>query len=81
MQYHIRVKERLDPSWQQWFAGLEIKSETSGSTAMSGPLPDQAALYGVLLKIARLGLTLLSLEAIDELQNEVDRSPSEQEET
>jgi LuxR family transcriptional regulator, maltose regulon positive regulatory protein len=30
---------------------------------LSGPLPDQAALFAVLLKINRLGLTLLSLKA------------------
>ncbi len=32
------------------------------SYLLSGTLPDQAALHGVLLQIIRLGLTLLSLE-------------------
>ncbi len=63
MQYRIRVKGHLDPSWQSWFMGLEIEHEPMGNTALSGSLPDQAALYGVLLKIHRLGLVLISLES------------------
>ena len=62
MRYHIRIKGHLDPSWQQWFVPLQIGLEPSGTTLLFGSLPDQAALYGVLLKLDRLGLTLLSLE-------------------
>jgi hypothetical protein len=65
MHYHIRVKGHLDFSWQPWFAGLQITREAAGTTVLSGPLPDQAALYGMLLKINRLGLTLLALESSD----------------
>ena len=63
MHYHIRVKGHLDFSWQSWFAGLQITREAAGTTVLSGPLPDQAALYGMLLRINRLGLTLLALES------------------
>jgi len=62
MHYHIRIKGHLDASWQQWFVPLQIGLEPSGTTILFGSLPDQAALYGVLLKLDRLGLTLLSLE-------------------
>jgi hypothetical protein len=65
MHYHIRVKGHLDFSWQPWFAGLQITREAAGTTVLSGSLPDQAALYGMLLKINRLGLTLLALESSD----------------
>lgn len=65
MQYHIRVKGHLDSSWQTWFSGMQIGHEASGVTILSGSLPDQAALYGVLLKIARLGLTLVALESTE----------------
>ena len=63
MNYQIRIRGHLDRCWQDWLAGLEIVHEPSGTMLLSGPLPDQAALFGVLLKINRLGLTLLSLEA------------------
>ena len=63
MRYQIRIKGLLDPSWQDWLAGLQMTYEPSGNTLLSGSLPDQAALFGVLLKIRNLGLTLLFLEA------------------
>jgi hypothetical protein len=63
MQCHIRVKEHLDVSWQEWFEGLQITHEEEGTTLISGSLQDQAALYGVLLKIRQLGLSLLWLDS------------------
>jgi hypothetical protein len=63
VQYHICIKGHLDPSWQLWFAQMQITNQASGTTVLSGLLPDQAALYGVLLKLDRLGLTLLALES------------------
>jgi hypothetical protein len=58
----IRIKGHLDPSWQQWLENLQIAHEEGGTSWLSGTLPDQAALYGVLQKIDRLSLRLLSLE-------------------
>ena len=63
MQIRIRVKGHLDPSWQAWFAPLQIEHAAEGTTLLSGSVPDQAALYGVLLKIQRLGLALIGLES------------------
>ena len=65
MNYRICVKGQLDSSWQGWFAPLQINYGPSRTTVLSGLLPDQAALYGVLLKIDRLGLTLLALESTE----------------
>ncbi len=62
MNCHIRIKGHLDPSWREWFGGLETFQDPEGTTLFSGPLEDQAALYGVLTKLRGLGLTLLSLE-------------------
>jgi hypothetical protein len=63
MNYRIRVKGHLDLSWQSWLEGLRIEHEVSGTTVLQGSLPDQASLYGVLLKIDRIGLTLLDLQS------------------
>jgi len=76
VQYHICVKGHLASSWQDWFAGLQISNEPSGTTVLSGPLPDQAALYSVLLKLDRLGVTLLSLQSGEEL-HESDKAPDQ----
>ncbi|GCE15505.1 hypothetical protein [Tengunoibacter tsumagoiensis] len=62
MFYTIRVQGHLDQSWEDRFGGLCIEQQATGTTLLSGNLPDQAALHGVLLQIVRLGLTLLSLE-------------------
>ena len=63
MRCHISIQGELDQSWQEWFDPLALLAETSGRTVLHGSLPDQAALYRVLLKIQSLGLVLLSLEA------------------
>ena len=59
--YHIRVKGHLDQKWADWFEGFVITSRANGETLLSGPVEDQAALYGVLDKIHDLGLPLLLL--------------------
>lgn len=63
MRYVIRVKGHLDPFWQVWFENLSITHESDGTTLLSGPIRDQAALYGILIKLLDLGLTLLELSA------------------
>ena len=67
----IRFTGHLDPSWQRCFDNLEITHEITGATLLSGSLPGQAALYGVLLTIRRLGLTLLSLETRESFSSEI----------
>jgi hypothetical protein len=39
-----------------------MEQQEAGTTLLTGTLPDQAALYGILLQFIRLGLVLLSLE-------------------
>ena len=63
MRYVIRVKGHLDTFWQEWFENLSIAHERDGTTLLSGPIKDQAALYGLLFKMRDLGLTLLELSA------------------
>jgi hypothetical protein len=63
MRYRIRVKGHLDTFWQAWFENLSITHDGDGTSLLSGPIRDQAALYGLLIKLRDLGLTLLFLEA------------------
>lgn len=62
MHYRICVRGHLDRSFQDRFGGLCIEPQKTGTTLLSGTLPDQSALYSVLLQLIRLGLVLLSLE-------------------
>ena len=61
--YEIRLKGHLEARWTEWFDGLTITLEENGSTLLSGPLADQAALHGILKKVRDLGLTLLSVNS------------------
>lgn len=70
MYVSIRIKEHLDPSWQEWLEGLQIVHEADDSSRLFGPLQDQSALHGVLATVGRLSLTLLSLESSETTQQE-----------
>jgi hypothetical protein len=63
--YHIRAKGQLDLQWSDWFDGLSITHTASGDTILAGPVVDQAALYGLLLKIRDLNLPLLAVNRIE----------------
>lgn len=63
-QYQIRLQGHLDPRWTGWFAGLEISHTAEGETLISGPVPDQAALHGLLRKVRDLGLPLISVHRL-----------------
>ncbi len=59
--YEIRVSRHLDQGWGEWFGGLEITNLEGGEAVLSGELPDQAALHGVLNKVRDLGLPLVAI--------------------
>jgi hypothetical protein len=64
--YEIHVKGQLDSKWSEWLDGFQVKLLENGEMILFGSIVDQAALMGVLNKLGRLNLTLLSL---NEVQN------------
>lgn len=66
--YQIIIKERLDQSWAAWFENMTISIEKGKDglpvTVLTGTIPDQAALSGILNKIWNFSLTVLSVKQI-----------------
>jgi len=62
--YEIRVKGHLGHRWAAWFDGLNLAALDDGTTVISGPVVDQAALHGLLQKLRDVGVPLLSLTVL-----------------
>lgn len=62
--YQIRVRGHLGHHWSDWFEGLTLTALDDGDTLLTGPLADQAVLYGVLKKVRDLGVPLISVNRV-----------------
>ena len=62
--YQIRLKGHFSPQLAAWFDDLTVTNTPEGEAVLSGYVLDQAALYGVLLMIHHLGITLLSVNRL-----------------
>jgi hypothetical protein len=63
VNYQIRLKGCLDVKWSDWFEEMAVSSKGT-ETILTGPVADQAALHGLLIRIRDLNLTLLSIERL-----------------
>ena len=68
--YEIRIAGHLPPRWSAWFEGLAVTPEPDGTTRLSGPVADQAALYGLLKRVRDTGLTLIAVNQIPSKQEQ-----------
>ena len=60
----IRIKEEIDEHWSDWLNGLVIRYTDQHETVLAGCVVDQAALYGVLIKLRDLSLSLVSVNVL-----------------
>jgi hypothetical protein len=61
--YEIHVRDRLDEKWAAYFAPFTLAFGPE-ETILTGAVQDQAELFGILLKIRDLGLTLVSVAEV-----------------
>jgi hypothetical protein len=59
--YEIKIKGHLDQRWLEWFAGMKLTQLPEDGTLLSGELPDQGALHGILERIRDLNIPLISV--------------------
>jgi hypothetical protein len=64
-RYEIRLTGHLDARWAAWFDGLTVTHGRDGTTVLSGPIADQAALHGVIQRVRDLGLPLVSVTRVE----------------
>lgn len=69
----IRVKGQLSDQWSDWFENMDLRLLENGEMILSGAIPDQAALMGILNKLNRLNLTLLSVNEVSQRQSNVKK--------
>jgi hypothetical protein len=68
-RYRIQVRGQIGPERGDWFAGMEAASQPNQPggplTTLVGPIPDQAALHGILNRLHALGLILISVQRLE----------------
>ena len=62
-RYQIRVRGPIGPTMMQAFPTLAAASRRQ-DTLLTGSLPDQCALYGVIHQLEALGLELLEIRCL-----------------
>jgi hypothetical protein len=75
--FEIRVMGHLDSAWSDWLGSMQVQTLDNGEMVLTGCLEDQSALMGVIDKLHRLNLRLLSINPMRRSENEASESPSE----
>ena len=70
-RYRLVVEGELGPRYISAFDGMTLRAH-DGETDITGVIIDQSHLQGLLTRIASLGLTLLSLAALEPKTPEAD---------
>jgi hypothetical protein len=81
--YRIIVSGRFDKRWEDWFHGMKITTELNRAgnpiTALSGPVIDQVALRGLMIKLWDLNLELVSVNCMGADTEYIGGNPDETE--
>ena len=67
-RYEIKVPGRLEEHWSEWLEGMTVKVESRDRgptiTTLTGEVPDQAALQGLINRLYTMGLSLISVNLV-----------------
>jgi hypothetical protein len=62
--YQVRLQGHLNPRWAARLQQLAFELNDDGTTTLTGPLVDQAALHGLLAQLRDLGIPILSIQRL-----------------
>ena len=69
LTYRIEVQGHIDWRWSDWFEGMGVKMRSgeviSTIAILTGTVPDQAALHGLLRKLYTFGYVILAVTCLD----------------
>ena len=68
--YLIRIEGLVNLDWSALFEEVTVQHSGDGQTVLTGALPDQTALHGVLMRIRDLGLSLVEVKRIEDSSNQ-----------
>jgi len=71
--YRIRIAGHLSNQWTDRFGGLTITQDENGDTLLTGPIVDQAALFGLLKKVRDLGMPLISIDRAESTISDIEK--------
>ena len=63
--YQIRIEGHVNLDWSASFDDVTVQHTDDGQTVLTGALPDQTALHGVLMRIRDLGISLVEVKRIE----------------
>jgi hypothetical protein len=63
--YEIVIEGELSAHWQNWFEGLSLQACPGGRTLLTGTIPDQSALQGIINRVFDLNLPLIAIRRIE----------------
>lgn len=66
--YEIHLKGHLDPAWSESLGHLTIVHQENGETLLTGVIVDQAALHGILNRLRDIGIPLISVNLVKNIQ-------------
>jgi hypothetical protein len=68
--YEVRLQGHLDRRWADRFPGLDLELNDDGTTTLTGEIPDQAALHGLLAQVRDLAIPILAIQRLLTPRNE-----------
>ncbi|MBV7339162.1 hypothetical protein KFU94_65305 [Chloroflexi bacterium TSY] len=65
MRHRIHLEGHLDEEWSDWLNGSVVVYHDDGTTTVTRKVKEQAALFGLLIKIRDLGVPLISVNRVE----------------